>query len=745
MNKVKPSKTSAPSYPEFDSLSAYLIDDQTARTFRTAEAERLSDVVKNLDRPLILRQSAFLRRLKGDEDGYRTLSRLSQTILTALSLCLLDNECINVEFCTRLANRERLQKLIQQAKLAADMTEPVGSETGEPASDDSDQKLDAAFDIVNYISAILVRLVCQTGVGDYWLANVMAVLVARIAKIKVLLMDIVSSAATSAAAGEDALEKSQGSSRFSMGFADEEEECEEALRLIEANTKEGLTSEAEAEVSSYCVNQNKYRSGINAALKYILLSLRIMNRSGLPPTSYEMCLVVYDIGFSGFKTVLFQDRDLEYSASSDRSVLNTAQPALVILNQTLQHLKHKPRTQDSGSEGSTETFVEWAFLEKNLDASSSSLVGGIDYNELSTSLRKVRLSSLADIVNVMVPLIATSPILLADFTNFRTMMALSGGVEDVVTPFQEGHFGAFFRLYTDDFEREAESREILRLSQAFREQRFSRCRLLTESHSKWITKIWNTPQKSTDPVVERVGTQRDVLPLCDQDNERGMQKKLDACVACMQGWVVDETSVTIPCKTYVWTVMGAAMLLAGGGVAIGFTVGGRIQAVDPFNLATYTWVLAAFVILICKAVLVENWTWSDFLHQRVKCRSVSELAATTRIDEQLIMAKLLHDDCGGTILLTRGPYNSVFRRQTDGTNGFSIDRPISAETLMLSGLALLKVVTPRGHAIVCLDYRCGWSARMCSPISLRLAKVEDFKWKRVQGVYEFHGAKVLFE
>lgn len=35
-------------------------------------------------------------------------------------------------------------------------------------------------------------------------------------------------------------------------------------------------------------------------VKHILLSLRSLNRSGLPSTTYEMCAVAYEIGFEGF-------------------------------------------------------------------------------------------------------------------------------------------------------------------------------------------------------------------------------------------------------------------------------------------------------------------------------------------------------------------------------------------------------------------------------------------------------------
>ncbi|KAK4158467.1 hypothetical protein C8A00DRAFT_10802 [Chaetomidium leptoderma] len=749
---------------DFDGLEAYNVSSKVEHELRLDEARRLLAVARDPTTPVCLGSSGVLEAMKGDEAGYQALSRMSATISTALNLCLLDNECLNLEFCPQIASRDRLQKMIRRAQVAANRRGL------------KDTKLDmahmkAVFALVDYISAVIARLVSQTASGDFWITNVMSVLAARIAKIKFLLVDITACAAVAADTGEETLEAFPGDGHRSTE-AEEEEECEEALRLIDANTKEGLTSEEDAAVGSYCISQNKYRSGINAALKYILLSLRLLNRSGLLPTTYEMCVVVYEIGYEGFKTVLFQDRDLEYSASSDRDVLNTAQPAFIMLDQVLKELdkrppppaeggkEHHPSLQAQGCDDATATYVEWAY--KGRDASQTTPAGGgVDYIELS-KLRNVPLFSMADITAAMVPLIATSPILLSGFTNFRTVIALAGSVKDVVTPFEEGQFGAFCRLYTSSFKQEAEKRQVLRLSKAFADQRFSRCRLLTQKgEGKWGAGFWSRHGHDASPSAV-------------------IQERLRDCSADMKDWIVDENSVTISARFYVSSVMLGAILLGLGGLAIGFTVGERIEGVDPFNLASYAWILAAFVILICRSVLVEHWTWSDFLRWRVRCRSVSELAATTGVDKQLLLAKLLHDDCGGSILTTRGPYNSMFRRRAgDGTTGFSIDRPISAETLMLSGLAPLKVVTPRGDAIVLLDYRQGTSLTVVEhegiedkdrellicddltpiaaggkpsrswhgldPVGLRLTRKNQFKWRRVQGLYDFKGVDVVFQ
>lgn len=99
----------------------------------------------------------------------------------------------------------------------------------------------------------------------------------------------------------------------------------------------------------------------------------------------------------------------------------------------------------------------------------------------------------------------------------------------------------------------------------------------------------------------------------------------------------------LQCRLYVSAVMALCCVLVTGGIGLGVTVGDRITGVNPFNITTYCWILAAFVALVAKSVRVRvrEWPWNDFLHGQVRCASVSELSSVTRIREQMIIAYLL--------------------------------------------------------------------------------------------------------
>lgn len=148
--------------------------------------------------------------------------------------------------------------------------------------------------------------------------------------------------------------------------------------------------------------------------------------------------------------------------------------------------------------------------------------------------------------------------------------------------------------------------------------------------------------------------------------------------------------------------MTGCAILGLGGLMAGFFIGSRIDSVDPFNLTMFAWIIAAFIIVVCKSLRVAEWTWRDFLKGRATCRSVRELASVTNLDEQGIIMHLLSSE-NELPLKLRGPYNSVFANAE--SEGFSVDVKPKIGTLFVSGLIILEVLTEGGSALVCLDLR----------------------------------------
>ncbi|KAJ4375369.1 hypothetical protein N0V83_002455 [Neocucurbitaria cava] len=131
----------------------------------------------------------------------------------------------------------------------------------------------------------------------------------------------------------------------------------------------------------------------------------------------------------------------------------------------------------------------------------------------------------------------------------------------------------------------------------------------------------------------------------------------------------------------------------------------KLPGVDPFQITTFTWLVAGVVLVSAKGRYVKEWPWHDFVHGRVVCESITDLADVTGVDKQMILMKLLHNERAIT-LVTRGPYNGMFDRKSEvPSEGFAIDEPVQLSTMLASGFIILKVISYHGEHLICLDAR----------------------------------------
>jgi len=184
-------------------------------------------------------------------------------------------------------------------------------------------------------------------------------------------------------------------------------------------------------------------------------------------------------------------------------------------------------------------------------------------------------------------------------------------------------------------------------------------------------------------------------------NSRSMRRRVSAAG---HEWGIEEDTVVLRCIRYTTGVLLSCAALVVGGLLAGFLVGSRIDGVDPFNLTMFSWVIAAFVMVVAKSLRVGEWSWKDFLQGRARCRSVSELAGITGLDEQSIIMHLLSTE-DETPIVTKGPFNRVFTRMHGDADGFSIDAKPTIGTLAISGILVLEVLAEWGPALICLDLR----------------------------------------
>ncbi|KXH61300.1 hypothetical protein CSAL01_09873 [Colletotrichum salicis] len=224
----------------------------------------------------------------------------------------------------------------------------------------------------------------------------------------------------------------------------------------------------------------------------------------------------------------------------------------------------------------------------------------------------------------------------------------------------------------------------------------------------------------------------------------------------LESLTIQERSIKVRCPRYVYKVFVCTATIVLGGLVSDFLVGDRIPGVDPFNLAMYSWIIGGLMLLIAKVRHVSDWTWREFLLTEVACRSVSEVASLSKLDEQHILLHLLSKE-PNSILRTADPYQGCFEKDSDG-DGFSIDVKPQLETLVNAGIVPIKVLTLEGAAIVFL--RLAYGSQGFKPVELagkapevdvcfepptkdnRLRRVivrKEVSWTSILGLYKTPG------
>ncbi|UQC78432.1 uncharacterized protein CLUP02_03909 [Colletotrichum lupini] len=198
----------AKKYPEFDAIGFYAKTGDDLECLWRSETERLMDIAQYPNTPIeFSRQENF----QGDtEKGYRDIFRQCQRLLTAITICLLDNDCINAEHCGQFSNQQRLSDFIKQVFKGQGVAESIES-TG---SVEAQQRLEATDALINFISATLL-----------WQKNVLGVLIERITKIKLLIIDLNVNSTIAVRTAEAVLSnvRESGGMRYAGGDMNEEE------------------------------------------------------------------------------------------------------------------------------------------------------------------------------------------------------------------------------------------------------------------------------------------------------------------------------------------------------------------------------------------------------------------------------------------------------------------------------------------------------------------------------------------
>jgi hypothetical protein len=756
--------------PAFDDSTAYDINPETQDKLWYEEVKRLVGVVNNLQSAPVF--TGTPRLANDSKEAYESLALLAGMVWSGMSICIHDNEAIFLEHLPLLHDKEDFET----SKFALELLTETSS------NDEQNNQIatlitrEELFLFIDYLTAATARVFCTAMYGKEYHNQVLAILAVWSTKLKIVSTNLEGSAEASLQAAFSITKASPSQNSDAEGVQVRSPSEDKTERTGSSEEWDGFIPGSQASGTSkdldmgpetpenflrraYFIQRYRSRNGVWKVFRSLLLSLRGHNRlMTTSRTVFEVCSMTYENGFNNFPTLIFQDRTECFIASSDSNVVDTGHAAFDLLNISVCQVDErirKERKQTSSTSNSSiniqrpgssvPTNLSWNHSNSNPDAKL-----GVESEE-----RRVYLESMNDIISILVPLQLSSPkVAKALYAYVRAVMFTASKTQrlDDMVPYQRNKLKAFFSLSTDEYQMLAGERKDLGVS-SLSKALMTREKLLASKQVGLLShKLTTTDLKRTREELQQIRQE-------ERTQIKKRQKEIEIANDRMSEWVFEENGVRVKCGLYVWTIVFICLVLVVSGIIIGLTVHTRVPGVDPFNITTYLWVMAGFIIYAAQSVRVENWVWRDFLLRRVLCRSISELHSVTRIDEQLILAKLLHDE-DTSILKTRGPYNCPFLRKSE--DGFSIDKPLSMWTMLLSGLIMVQVQTPRGPALVCLDVRKGTSGVIeeenmpteeekyiyCDTLEshdkkrgterrLRL-KYGQLGWHRVDGLYSGH-------
>ncbi|KAK3899110.1 hypothetical protein C8A05DRAFT_18412 [Staphylotrichum tortipilum] len=770
--------------PSFDDFTQYgKITEDTQRGLWAKEVSRLVNVINSKD----------ALSFQGSDDldvdsikAHEIFTNLADRFLQSLSIISFDGECLTAEHEPVICQVGSLERSHVTLNYLCNKEE----EDDVNKDDESATRLEDLFAFIDYCTAVLARIMYAQSSSKEAAHRLLSHLAKLAAKAKVVSVNPEECARISIDTGisddELAALKRHNDPRGMMTGLNQGPPAPPELdtagwaagvaptpgrggdsafgRGGAFDDRWGVISKKGAVRHLYFAQVSVFRFGLIEILMHLTVRVRGDSRlMRVAYSNYEISAIVYTTGFGSFQTLVFQDRDTNLDGFSEQSMVDGAGHAFGQLNGTVRQIKEASTGTGTailaGHPDSIGTQMTWAYSV--YDAAEP------DHQPSSLDLyvqERVQLRSMSSVISVMVPLLFASPKLVG-----HVRIALETVLERdlLLAPHKalgakpkgeaSARYTASFCLDTLEH-RTAQSKCGEKDSKSLSNSLIRRNGLLS---GKVITEIGRVDTLAGDwsaQEEQRRATERRKAVLSQIKKN---QAELEAASNVMKTWVLEEKGVMVQCKFYVSSVMAACAVLIAGGIAVGITVGERITGVDPFNITTYCWVLAGFLVIVAKSVRVHEWPWNDFLHGRVLCKSVSELSSITGMHSQLIIAYLL--ECEDTSFLeTRGPFHITFHRKAD--DGFSIDVPLSMWTLLLSGLIMIEVESTLGRSLVCLDLRKGtahsevnawYRARqddrnnvLCCPRlkdqsthsntsdpRVRLAYAKGMSWSRMIGVY----------
>ncbi|KAI1396981.1 hypothetical protein F4819DRAFT_473516 [Hypoxylon fuscum] len=700
--------------PSFTDLTLYNLTKEAQFELWSLETRRLVDVV-NAARPLELEGQRDWFGI-ANREGYHRLGKLANQLHDAMSICYQDNELILLEHAPFSSNPTRFKTAKQ------DLLKKYGPDATEHLAKFSlrlDSENDKCYQtIINYITGTLAQILVRVVEGDFWDNNCIATLAKLATKLKIVGLDIQDSAAISIAAEKQFRSRLRRAGKDDFPLPPEKENTTTGIQL------EAMKRDVKHQANNYFGVMSKFHQLIGVLLLSTIRELGFDPHETTYPDVFESSAIMYDTGFRGQRSMLFQERAGAIGASGNRVEAHCADFVFEVCLEAFENLKEnlraRPRAPLKGTGDDISTLVSWKWTKlPHIDKMPNKPKKNVEGVNTNNTMR------IRDTMSGFLP------------SDAPRIMKISGDgepwgpgkgldvrkdhmslvwMQDAITALvpQSMVGGAFCGALAEMIHTLFASADPIHAMKMCREVRFLAA-FTMRSGAHQMTLGQDVTLVSASAIAKEralaitLGTldqptltnSSQISPL-DIELLRQLQKAKEYITKgldTMEQWTIDEKAIIVPSRAYCYgsLLMCAALII--GGLAIGFSVEQRISGVDPFNISIFCWTFAAFIIIVLKSIRVENWPWRDFFHGRVVCRSVSEVCSVSGMEPQLLLSILLRLE-PAMILYKRGPFDTIFTRRAD--DGFSIDVAMTTKTMIQGGCFFIKVQSATGPALMCI-------------------------------------------
>ncbi|KLU85046.1 hypothetical protein MAPG_04078 [Magnaporthiopsis poae ATCC 64411] len=630
--------------PRFDDATAFGVTDAHVERLTRLEIARLSKLAA-ADTPGLFNSQGILG--KTDNGGYEDLSGLADQLICNFQIIKHDNCCLCIE--KGAPNKLPCHNRLADARrwLIMRYHNPSGQVEPRPPRvlSDARKNKDAYFLLADWVLGLTAWWLLRTAVSTYWQNQILAVLAQWSVKLKLISFDPERYAIQSLADSEELLR----AARLNNPYNDPEMVVK--VRGPKRNSETAITvlSEESDLVGSYYIIKSMLRERLESVLRIAFMVLQGEQTKENDAGTFEVCTFIYRTGLSRAPVLLHTDRIGSVESTIDVSHITYSHAAIDLLTANTQAIEQRDLPNGDGVDVDDDEDNECAEVVRDK---------GNDSQELT--LRRID-----DLVSVLVPLAFTSPFACGLVEELIASASLTASHTDPIYQFKPPpsnfEFGfavsipAWRRRRSmldsgDDHDPEVVSLPNFPFQRPFRagtdlanhrltqrttqqQQRLSVISTHSTTHSQGILSGVSSRPHCASPGgagPSKLG-EMSQIPKATQERSQSVLEEYRLHSKLVKSWVVGEESITVSCKLSSRLAIASAAILVVGGLVIGFTVGGRIEQVDPFNVANYMWFVAGFVLLVFKSRFVSDWPWHDFLRGHVVCRSVRDLAEVTGV------------------------------------------------------------------------------------------------------------------